>query len=130
MIIISASLSAEIEPKQQVVDYGRTATFKCNYEGNPVKEVFWLKDGHNMGHTEQILRIDSVKKEDKGMYQCFVRNDHESAQATAELKLGGRFDPPEFVKVFEERVLKAGPSVQMPCIEDSMPRWDLGLNPR
>ena len=24
------------------------------------------------------------------MYQCFVRNDQESAQATAELKLGGR----------------------------------------
>lgn len=35
-------------------------------------------------------RIDSVKKEDKGMYQCFIRNDQESAGASAELKLGGR----------------------------------------
>ena len=41
-------------------------------------------------HTEAVLRINSVGREDKGMYQCFVRNDQESAQATAELKLGGR----------------------------------------
>lgn len=31
-----------------------------------------------------------MKKEDKGMYQCFIRNDQESAGASAELKLGGR----------------------------------------
>jgi hypothetical protein len=37
-----------------------------------------------------VLRIESVKKEDKGMYQCFIRNDQENAQASAELKLGGR----------------------------------------
>lgn len=43
-----------------------------------------------MGHHDGVLRIESVKKEDKGMYQCFVRNDQESAQASAELKLGGR----------------------------------------
>lgn len=36
------------------------------------------------------FRIESVKKEDKGMYQCFIRNDQESAGASAELKLGGR----------------------------------------
>ena len=47
-----------------------------------------------------ILKIDSVKKDDRGMYQCFIRNDQESAQATAELRLGGRFDPPEFINTF------------------------------
>lgn len=31
-----------------------------------------------------------MRKEDKGMYQCFVRNEQESAQGSAELKLGGR----------------------------------------
>lgn len=39
------------------------------------------------------FRIESVKKEDKGMYQCFIRNDQESAGASAELKLGGRCKP-------------------------------------
>ena len=36
------------------------------------------------------MRIESVGRDDKGMYQCFIRNDQESAQSTAELKLGGR----------------------------------------
>jgi len=72
------------------VDFGRPAVFTCNFEGNPVKTVGWLKDGKSLRHEEATLRIDSVKKEDKGMYQCFVRNDQESAQASAELKLGGR----------------------------------------
>ena len=110
-----------MEPSQQVVDYGRSATFKCSYKGNPIKEVIWFKNGVNIGHSDDILRIESVKREDKGMYQCFVRNDQESAQATAELKLGGRFDPPEFIRVFEEQILQPGPSVQWPCIAKGDP---------
>ena len=103
------------------MDYGRSATFKCSYQGNPIKEVVWFKNGVNIGHSENVLRIDSVRREDKGMYQCFVRNDQESAQATAELRLGGRFDPPEFIKVFEERALQPGPSIQWPCIAKGDP---------
>lgn len=41
-------------------------------------------------HKDAILRIPNVGRDDKGMYQCFVRNDQESAQGEAELKLGGR----------------------------------------
>lgn len=61
-----------------------------SFLGNPIKTVSWLKDGKKIGHTDAILRIESVKKEHKGMYQCFIRNDQESAEASAELKLGGR----------------------------------------
>lgn len=49
-----------------------------------------MKDGVALSHSDTVLRIDQVRREDKGMYQCFVRNDQESAQASAELKLGGR----------------------------------------
>ena len=42
-------------------------------QGNPIKQVYWLKDGVNMGHSDKVLRIDSVKKEDKGMYQVTVK---------------------------------------------------------
>jgi hypothetical protein len=52
--------------------------------------ISWQKDGKSLSHKESVLRIESVKKEDKGMYQCFIRNDQENAQASAELKLGGR----------------------------------------
>lgn len=46
------------------------------------------------GHTDNVLRLPSITRASKGMYQCFVRNDHESAQATAELRLGGRCELP------------------------------------
>lgn len=89
--MFSAPLSATVEPTTQTVDFGRPAVLTCNYEGNPVKTLSWLKDGKTMpGHEESVLRIDSVRKEDKGMYQCVVRNEQESAQGSAELKLGGR----------------------------------------
>lgn len=73
--IVLAPLSVEVEPKQQVVDYGRLATFKCNHKGNPVKSISWLKNGVDIGHNDPVLRINSVKKDDRGMYQCFIRND-------------------------------------------------------
>lgn len=75
--------------------------FTCNYEGNPVKTIGWLKDGKNLNHEDGTLRIDAVKKEDKGMYQCFVRNDQESAQACAELKLGGRCEYSNIYVIFK-----------------------------
>ena len=111
----------DVEPKQQVVDYGRPATFKCNYKGNPVKSVSWMKNGQPLSHTETTLRIESVKKADRGMYQCFVRNDQESAQATAELKLGGRFDPPEFVRTFDTLTVDPGPFVSLECVAKGDP---------
>ena len=72
------------------MDFGRPAVFTCNFEGNPIKTISWLKDGKSLSHEDSVLRIESVKKEDRGMYQCFIRNDQENAQASAELKLGGR----------------------------------------
>nr|AAN71649.1 SD11109p [Drosophila melanogaster] len=94
VLTVTAPLSAKIDPPTQTVDFGRPAVFTCQYTGNPIKTVSWMKDGKAIGHSESVLRIESVKKEDKGMYQCFVRNDQESAEASAELKLGGRFDVP------------------------------------
>lgn len=36
------------------------------------------------------LRIVTVQREDKGIYQCFVKSDLDMAQAAAELRLGGK----------------------------------------
>nr|XP_040576477.1 Down syndrome cell adhesion molecule-like protein Dscam2 isoform X20 [Lepeophtheirus salmonis] len=121
VLTVTAPLSVDVEPKTQVVDYGRSVTFKCNYKGNPIKEVFWLKNGKSINHNENTLRINSVKKDDRGMYQCFIRNEQESAQATAELKLGGRFDPPEFISHFEETIVKPGGYLSISCIAKGDP---------
>ncbi|XP_037086428.1 Down syndrome cell adhesion molecule-like protein Dscam2 isoform X6 [Pollicipes pollicipes] len=74
-----------------------------------------MKDGVKLDTHEPTLSISSVTKADKGMYQCFVTNDQESAQATAELRLGGKFDPPALVEVFEAKQLKPGPSIHLKC---------------
>lgn len=100
VLTVTAPLNAEIEPSTQTIDFGRPATFTCTVQGNPIKTISWLKDGKPLGLEDRVLRIESVKKEDKGMYQCFVRNDQESAQATAELKLGGRCELNFFIYVY------------------------------
>jgi Immunoglobulin I-set domain len=90
VLTVTAPLSARIDPPVQTVDFGRPAIFTCRFSGNPIKTISWMKDGKTIDHKDGVLRIESVKKEDKGMYQCIIRNDQESAQASAELKLGGR----------------------------------------
>ncbi|XP_045126209.1 Down syndrome cell adhesion molecule-like protein Dscam2 isoform X45 [Portunus trituberculatus] len=129
VLTVTAPLSAQVEPKVQTVEFGRPATFTCTYRGNPVKSVSWLKDGTPIEHKEAVLHINSVGREDKGMYQCFVRNDQESAQATAELKLGGRFEPPQLTYTFETSTLQPGSSVYLNCVAAGNPTpeitWEL-----
>ncbi|XP_065205888.1 cell adhesion molecule Dscam1 isoform X13 [Planococcus citri] len=122
VLTVTAPLSASVEPIVQTVDFGRPAVLTCNYEGNPVKTVSWLKDGKPISSGEgRSLKIDSVRKDDKGMYQCFVRNEQESAQGSAEIKLGGRFDPPQITQAFTEEVLKEGPPVYLKCVASGNP---------
>ncbi|KAL0124026.1 hypothetical protein PUN28_006078 [Cardiocondyla obscurior] len=129
VLTVTAPLTAEIEPRTQTIDFGRPATFTCAVQGNPIKTISWLKDGKPLGLEDRVLRIESVKKEDKGMYQCFVRNDQESAQATAELKLGGRFEPPQIRQAFAEETLQPGPSMFLKCVASGNPTpeitWEL-----
>ncbi|XP_058460382.1 cell adhesion molecule Dscam2 isoform X32 [Malaya genurostris] len=129
VLTVTAPLAAKIEPRTQTVDFGRPAVFTCKFSGNPIKTVSWMKDGKSLGHSDAVLRIESVKKEDKGMYQCFIRNDQESAQASAELKLGGRFDPPVIREAFPEETRHPGPSVFLKCIAGGNPTpeisWEL-----
>lgn len=103
--------------------------FLLYFLGNPIKTISWLKDGKPLEHNEAVLRIEAVRKEDKGMYQCFVRNDQESAEASAELKLGGRFEPPQIKHAFNEETLQPGNSVFLKCIASGNPTpeitWEL-----
>lgn len=41
--------------------------------------------------TPYSLAVYDVGRRDKGMYQCLVTNKESSAQAVAELKLGGKY---------------------------------------
>jgi hypothetical protein len=88
----------------KVVNSGDAATFNCSVAGSPIESVWWLRNSEPVlpvpeGEAaasartrllaQQVLRVNGVSRSDRGMYQCFVRNDRESAQGSAELRLGG-----------------------------------------
>ncbi|KAJ9577945.1 hypothetical protein L9F63_025195, partial [Diploptera punctata] len=86
-----------------VVNSGDSATFNCSVTGSPIDSVHWLRNAESVapisdGETsagsrvrllsQQVLHVSGVTRSDRGMYQCFVRNDRETAQGSAELRLG------------------------------------------
>lgn len=86
---------------QVTVDLGKDAEFQCSVTGQPRPVISWAKDGLPVregssgrskvtGNDGSMLRISSIVRDDKGMYQCFAKNDYEMVQATAELRLGGK----------------------------------------
>lgn len=60
--------------------------------------VSWKKDQRQIVVSNRVqllsrdvLHISALRREDRGMYQCFVYNDIDGAQGTAELKISGMF---------------------------------------
>lgn len=97
--LLTAPLSAHVQPQVQIVDVGKEASFQCITSGHPQSRVTWLHNGKPIARDDRIevssnperLRIKHLQKEDHGMYQCFVSNEWDQAQAIAELDLGGKF---------------------------------------
>ncbi|KAK8781524.1 hypothetical protein V5799_017135, partial [Amblyomma americanum] len=94
VLTVAVPLSARLEPRLQTVAIGMPAEFNCSVEGQPVHRVTWRKDGAQLlpdGRIELVaedrLRIQTVRREDAGMYQCFATNDRDSCQAAATLRL-------------------------------------------
>lgn len=111
--------------------------------GFPITNIWWVKDGQplRIGARVRLLARDqisitSVSKEDRGMYQCFAKNDYHTVQATAEMRLGGMQKQienipsvkrilgngfyfaevaPQLVYRFIEQTLQPGPSVSLKC---------------
>lgn len=57
--------------------------------------VTWYKDGRQLPSTgrgsSETLIVNNIGREDRGMYQCVVRRaEGDTAQAAAELQLGGK----------------------------------------
>ncbi|XP_014672719.1 PREDICTED: Down syndrome cell adhesion molecule-like protein Dscam2 [Priapulus caudatus] len=114
------ALKVTTEPTLQTVDVGRSAAFTCLVAGYPVNEVTWYKDGERLRSSDsvvmemdRVVRITSVAREDGGMYQCVASNERETAEATAELKLGAA--PPAITSGFGELTIYRGSAVSLQC---------------
>lgn len=64
--------------------------------GLPITSLIWLKNGKPLvgdkgfRHVKDTLQFPNVQREDQGIYQCLIASDIDSAQASAELVLGGK----------------------------------------
>ncbi|KAG8238283.1 hypothetical protein J437_LFUL018191, partial [Ladona fulva] len=120
---VAVPLSVSLHPPSLTVDVGGSAELSCIVSGLPRPTLTWRKDGLQLrpggasGAVGSRFRLlpsgaqlifTSVQREDKGMYQCFAKNDLETAQATAELRLGVHGDVISHVNVSAVRVEDGG----------------------
>ncbi|XP_026317870.1 Down syndrome cell adhesion molecule-like protein Dscam2 isoform X2 [Hyposmocoma kahamanoa] len=121
---LRAHLTVHAQPHTQVVNSGGTATINCTWSGYPAPRLEWLHNGIPLGagvvggrvrvsSSGEQLVISDVHRVDKGVYQCMARNEKDSAQASAELRLGDT--APELQYTFIEQVLRPGQVVTLKC---------------
>ncbi|KAM7293264.1 Down syndrome cell adhesion molecule-like protein Dscam2 [Ixodes scapularis] len=124
---VTAALKAELQPTVQTADVGHPVTFNCSASGQPVRSVSWYKDQQRLQPTGRIsllasglvLRIDSVLRQDAGVYQCYLHNEADSAQASAELRLGDV--APFLASTFAEQTSLPGNSASLRCSASGSP---------
>ncbi|CAM1303017.1 Uncharacterised protein r2_g1303 [Pycnogonum litorale] len=116
LVIVRDKLGAFIT--QKTVHDGNGIELNCHTTGYPIQNIHWTLNGEpivslSIQENREKIVIRNIGRHDRGMYQCFVRNQWEVVQATLQLKLGDF--APSFVKTFEERTLQPGPSLELEC---------------
>ncbi|GFY64647.1 hypothetical protein TNIN_164461 [Trichonephila inaurata madagascariensis] len=88
------NLRASVYPEKLIVKEGISVTFTCNVTGPQITSLVWTKNlkpvitsARTKLISSEVLQIYSVMREDKGMYQCFVRSHDYSYQGSAQLSL-------------------------------------------
>ncbi|XP_011331013.2 Down syndrome cell adhesion molecule-like protein Dscam2 isoform X5 [Ooceraea biroi] len=119
-LIVTAPLHVEVTPPLLSVHLGGNAEFRCEVSTHPQAGphfITWYKDGRQLpgtGRQSELLRLNGIGREDRGMYQCIVRrSEGDTAQASAELQLGDA--PPVLLYSFIEQTLQPGPAVSLKC---------------
>ncbi|KAG1654807.1 Down syndrome cell adhesion molecule-like protein Dscam2 [Nymphon striatum] len=113
-------LEAHISPNVQTVNSGDGIHLECNVNGHPIEEVTWRHNGRLINGNDGAkspnnqLIIKSAKRENEGMYQCFIKNSWESIQTAAQVKLGDM--APTFTETFQSKKLQPGPSISLKCV--------------
>ncbi|KAG1671041.1 Down syndrome cell adhesion molecule-like protein Dscam2 [Nymphon striatum] len=125
-VIIRSPIEIFIKPSVEVVDSGSELKLKCHISGHPIKQIKWLLNGKKLDDKTHVsvksdgtLFIKKSRRIDEGMYQCFVSNDWEQVQATAQVILGDL--PPKLIDSFKSRTLQPGPSISLKCTASGRP---------
>ena len=83
--------TATVEPSEQTVDEGSVAVMTCRVTGQPTPVLDWNRVGGVLTEKHVIdggvLRINSVRAEDEGLYVCIAQNRKGVRQATSMLNV-------------------------------------------
>lgn len=97
LLFLPVPLKVEVVTTKRVVRSGEEVSLNCSMTTAP-KSVVWVKDQRRIVPDHRIRRISAThlkilvfQREDSGIYQCYVYNDWESAQAHVQLDLKGIF---------------------------------------
>ncbi|CAN7938942.1 unnamed protein product, partial [Ixodes hexagonus] len=128
-LVVKEAISLALMPNYQVVEPGVWAMLNCTTTTGSVDPsgVTWFKDGRRLKagdvrvrlETMTKLVIDPVKKEDAGMYQCFVGGNMQVAQATAEIRVEAT--APNLTRTFHQKTAKPGESISLQCQSKGRP---------
>lgn len=104
----SCSPTLSIETTKLPVKVGHDVIIKCRACGR--KDIFWFKDGKRFGENERVhwiaarkvssyplivegkLRIEKLRKHDRGVYTCYALNFFTNIMEKGEIMLAGKFN--------------------------------------
>jgi len=127
-LIVTSPLFVEMIPNEVTADVGSTIQFNCSYSGHPIESIEWYHNAKPLYHLDNrislinknILVISKIQRQDRGIYQCIVRNEKDSQQVSTVLDLGD--DAPSLLETFPTtQVIEAGVSVSLKCIASGSP---------
>ncbi|KAK6644417.1 hypothetical protein RUM43_000684 [Polyplax serrata] len=102
---LNVLIPPEIQEKPESILFrtSKTVRFRCIAHGNPIPQIYWLKDGNvfnttgrikhrsSINESEQVriseLIVASTVANDAGIYQCMVKNSVGSSWAATRLLL-------------------------------------------
>ncbi|XP_055948883.1 cell adhesion molecule Dscam2-like isoform X4 [Argiope bruennichi] len=125
-LIVVVPIQVRVSPAQQTISVGQATHFNCTVSGFPIYGVTWTKNLRPVLTNERIrvlgndvLSINSVVRDDRGVYQCFAHNHFDSAQGSGALLLGD--EPPVLEEIFSDKIVYPGVSVSLKCMATGSP---------
>ncbi|UYV67717.1 HSPG2 [Cordylochernes scorpioides] len=89
--------SARVEPERQTAVQGERAEVRCIVTGSPTPTITWMKAGEELSPRhkleDNLLIIEQVVLQDRGLYICRGENRDGSAQASAIIEVERREVP-------------------------------------
>lgn len=93
------------ELAEQVAEAGGAARLRCAASSMGAS-LQWLHDGVALASRGPDLELRGLTRSQRGTYQCVARDGIRSAQAAAEIRLGGQTYYKNIMDIFKRRVIR------------------------